>query len=109
MYGMAVGEMSIAPSEFWRMKPCDFFHARHYFIERDIREFRNKWEQTRLIAYYSAVHVLRKNTKIDSFMPLTWDNNGVTKKVNISSMKDIFEAQLPNKLSDAISSKQSKI
>lgn len=38
------------------------------------RESRDKWEQTRIIAYNSALPYLKDDPTMEQFMPLEWDS-----------------------------------
>lgn len=97
MYGMAVGEMGIQPSEFWKMSPAEFFDARIYYYDSFVFEHRDRWEQTRMVAYWSSIANLRKGTKIENFLPFSWDKKGIKVK-DLKSKKAILAETFPKKL-----------
>lgn len=97
MFGMAVGEMGIAPSEFWRMTPSEFMDARIMFVDNQTFDFRQEWLRARMIAYYSGLGNLRKGTAEIDIRKFPWETKGI-KPIELIGKKDILAQTFPKTL-----------
>lgn len=97
MYGMAIGEMGIAPSEFWKMTPSEFMDARITFTDSQMFDFRQEWERARMIAYYSAVANLKKGAKEMDIRKFPWESKGI-KPTELIDKKDTLVKIFPKTL-----------
>lgn len=70
---IAFGQMGMNPAEFWRMSFRDFRLKQQGFFELRNQDFKNGWEQTRFISYYSAIGFLKKHTKMKDICRFEWE------------------------------------
>jgi hypothetical protein len=97
MFGMAVGEMGIQPSDFWRMSPSEFIDSRIYYYDKQVINYRSMQEQSRFVAYWSAFANLRKGLTIEQFKPFPWDKKGIKRK-DLLANKHILAETFPKTL-----------
>lgn len=78
-YGVIVGLCGVSPEYFWYEMTEEEAEAIFKAKSDDRRE---KWEQTRLVSYFSATFSKNPPT-ITKFMPFDWDN-----EKNIADLKN---------------------
>jgi len=88
-YKLAVGTIGIDPIYFWEEMTMEEFDK---LAEARGEQYRDEWERTRIIAYYSASGFSKMPT-IKKFMPFSWDNKvDEANKPKIKPSKDRMNA-----------------
>ena len=75
------------------MEPRELYNALKGRAELDYELSRERWEQTRMIAWNSVWIHLGRNSKIKSpedIMPFTWDKKNVSKKLTEEEKREII-------------------
>lgn len=75
--------MGIDPSYYWLEMDLEEVDA---VIKGHIEQYRNGWEQTRLIAY-NAASGMSKLPTIQKFIPFSWDNESTDESENKTKRK----------------------
>lgn len=65
--------MGMDIQSFYHLTPYEFEVVYNKWNEQRDAEFKDRWEQTRKISFWTGVMNL-KNKSILKFMPFTWDN-----------------------------------
>lgn len=68
-----MGEVGIAPSEFWNMTFREISNAYKGYTERVTREFQSGWEQTRWLAAIHANAFSSKKIQPRQLMEFPWE------------------------------------
>ena len=70
-YKTVVGRRGISPEYFWYEMSNEEVSA---IYDAQLDEHKEKWDQTRIIAYYAASG-MSKLPEINKFMPFPWDKD----------------------------------
>ncbi len=66
--------MGLDYNTFCKLTPREFRSIYAKWQENKNKEFKEKWEQTRFVAYWSAKNCLKPELSIENFLPFKWDN-----------------------------------
>lgn len=61
------------PGQLLDMTPREFFNAVHGYAEQLEQDSKERWEQARLVAYYSIAAHIKKGKSMAQLIPLPWD------------------------------------
>lgn len=70
----AYGFLGMSSAQFWEETPREFALRLDGYTKRQETEARDRWEQTRILAYYVAAPHLKQSMTITKFFPLPWDD-----------------------------------
>jgi len=68
---MGVGGVSL--DDFVRLTPSEFSAVAEHVNRREDTRSRDGWEQTRVVAKMAVQPYMKKNVRLEEFMPLPWD------------------------------------
>jgi hypothetical protein len=77
--------------DFYKMTPRSFANLMTGYSRKQEAEFKDKWEQTRVIVATSLMPHLKGKKSIDKIWPLPWDNETTKIKGN---PKDLLQKKI---------------
>lgn len=74
MLSVALGQLAMRSEDFWNDTPQEFFLRLKGQRQQEEREYREHWEQSRMIAYYAVAAHVKKGKGMRQMIPLPWDS-----------------------------------
>jgi hypothetical protein len=70
---LAFGRLRLTPAQFGDMTPREFSNMVQGYAEGLEQDSRERWEQARMVAYYSVAAHVKKGKTMQAVIPLPWD------------------------------------
>lgn len=73
MLGWAIGVGGMGLDDFVRLTPSEFSAVVEHVNRREDTRSRDGWEQARVVAKMAVQPYMKKDVRLEEFMPLPWD------------------------------------